>query len=183
MSKNSLNPALTESHWTTRTTDDFVFRITFDFATQVNQELTKKQENQALLAAKLGVTKGRVSQCLNNPTSMGLKTIVRYARAIGKKVAVVLYDDGDQANNNGPINSEIFHQCWEQVGRPRDFFDLQTATTANKIRYIMVPPMRPHERRLPYGTDWFNAVSTFGNREVFPGISFTTPPSGFMIAP
>jgi hypothetical protein len=72
---------------------------------------------------------------------MSLKTIVKYARAIGKKVAVVLYDDDDYANNSGPVNSEIFYRAWESIGRPRDFFELETATTARTIRYIVVSPM------------------------------------------
>jgi transcriptional regulator with XRE-family HTH domain len=134
---SSKQSSITESaHWTAQSTDDFCYRITFDFARQIEGAL--KPETQATLAAKLGVTPGRVSQMLNNPGGISLRTAVKYARAIGRKVALVLYDDGDHENNSGPINSEVFGRTWEQAGRPRDFFELETATTAGGFRHIIV---------------------------------------------
>jgi predicted XRE-type DNA-binding protein len=116
-------------HWTERSTEDFVHRISFDFVTQIDKALESGQSSQAELAKNLRVTEGRVSQVLNNPGNLGLNSIVKYARAIGRKVAIVLYDDGDATNNNGPVNSEIFSTCWEQAGRPSDFFSLRSETT------------------------------------------------------
>lgn len=114
----------TNQHWTERSIDDFVSRITFDFTTQIEQAVG----SQAELARSLGVSKGRVSQILSSH-SISLKNIVKHARAIGKKVAIVLYDDSDPKNTNGPVNSQIFSTCWERAGKPADFFDLE-ATTA-----------------------------------------------------
>jgi transcriptional regulator with XRE-family HTH domain len=121
-------------HWTERSTEDFVQRITFDFTTQIEQALEGSNSSQAALAKNLGVSDGRVSQILNNPGNIGLKNIVRYARAIGRKVAIVLYDDGDAANDNGPVNAEIFSTCWELVGRPADFFALRSASTRGFVQ-------------------------------------------------
>jgi transcriptional regulator with XRE-family HTH domain len=127
---STTNSVLDGQHWTARSADDFVSRITSDFAAQVQQVLEANERNQASLARALGLTEGRISQTLNNPASMSLKTIVKYARAIKRKVAIVLYDDRDSNNDLGPINSEVFFKCWERLGRPRDFFDLQKETTA-----------------------------------------------------
>ena len=126
-------------HWTERTTEDFVHRISFDFVTQIEKALDGSNISQARLAKDLGVTEGRVSQTLNSPGNIGLKNIVKYARAIGRKVAIVLYDDGDTTNKNGPVNSEIFSTCWEQAGRPSDFFSLRSETTRGFVQASCMP--------------------------------------------
>lgn len=107
-------------HWTEQSVDSFVHRITFDFTTQIEQAVPSQDE----LARKLGVTEGRVSQILNS-SSISLKNIVKSARAIGRKVALVLYDDDDPSNTNGPVSSQIFSVCWERAGKPTDFFALE----------------------------------------------------------
>jgi len=89
---------------------------------------------------------------------MSLKTIVKYARAIGKKVALVLYDDSDHANSSGPINSEIFRRCWERVGKPRNFFDLETAATAENIRYIVVSSLPITHSGWTYSRDYHRGM-------------------------
>lgn len=129
----------TERHWTERSVDDFVQRITFDFTTQIEKELESGKSSQAELAKELGVSEGRVSQVLNNPGNLGLKSVVKYARAIGRKVALVLYDDGDSENRNGPVNSEIFSTCWERAGRPADFFALRSTTGFAQIVNVSIP--------------------------------------------
>jgi transcriptional regulator with XRE-family HTH domain len=85
---------------------------------------------QGALARKLGVSEGAVSHILNNPQNLTLKTVVAYARALGIKVSIVAYDDGDPHNERGPIDSEIFSACWENAGSPRNFWDLKEAKTA-----------------------------------------------------
>lgn len=115
-------------HWTSENTEAFIHRITFDFITTIAKHLEAKPLTQAKLAKKLDVSEGAVSQVLNTPRNLTLKTIVRYARAIGLKIALVAYDDGDPDNKRGPINSEIFAACWESVGRPEDFRQLRTMT-------------------------------------------------------
>lgn len=115
-------------HWTERSIDDFVYRIVFDFISHIDKSIS----SQADLADRLEVSPGRVSQMLNSPKSMSLRNVVKYARAIGRKVALVLYDDDDPGNTNGPVNSRIFSSCWERAGKPADFFELDANTDASK---------------------------------------------------
>jgi transcriptional regulator with XRE-family HTH domain len=118
------------THWTASSVDDFVHRLSFDFITQLAKRLESSPLNRVKLASALGVSKGRVSQILNNPSNLTLKRAVAYARALGMKVSVVAYDDGDHNNENGPVNSEIFSICWEKAGSPTDF---QTAESLSPI--------------------------------------------------
>jgi transcriptional regulator with XRE-family HTH domain len=111
-------------HWTSRGTADFVYRIASDFVAQLETKLENNGTSQKELASRLGVTVGRVSQVLNDPGNLTLKNTVRYAQALGMKVAVVAYEDGDPDNNYGPISSGIFQTCWQNAGAPRDFFQL-----------------------------------------------------------
>ncbi len=112
------------AHWTEGSIDDFLYRIATDFVTQLENTIQAKSLNQAQLAEKLGVSKGRVSQLLNNPGNLTLKMIIKCARAFGMKVAIVAYDDNDHLNERGPVNSEIFRVCWENSGKPIDFWSL-----------------------------------------------------------
>jgi transcriptional regulator with XRE-family HTH domain len=110
------------SHWTEKTYKDFLYRITDDFIVQLEDKMEALNISQDEFANKLGVTKGRVSQIINNPGNMTLKKIVEYARTLGMKVSVVAYDDDDADNINGPINSEVFKICWEKSGSPKDLW-------------------------------------------------------------
>jgi transcriptional regulator with XRE-family HTH domain len=87
-------------------------------------ETAMNGRTRAELAATLGVSEGRVSQVFNNPGNLTLRNVIEYARALGQKVAIVAYDDGDRRNENGPINSEIFTTCWQRAGKPVDFFEM-----------------------------------------------------------
>ena len=116
-------------HWTGRSTDDFLYRIGADFVSRIERLLGTR--SKASLAKKLGVSGGRISQVLNNPGNLTLKTMIEYARALGLKVAVVAYDDNDPKNLNGPVDAEIFEQCWVRSGRPLDFFALNATTRPN----------------------------------------------------
>lgn len=118
-----MTPKLT--HWTERSIDDFQYRIATDFVSQLSKRMeTPPKISQKKLAVILSVSGGRVSQVFNDPGNLSLKSIIRYARALGMKVAVVAYDDSDPSNERGPINSEIFQRCWSHCGNPRDFFEL-----------------------------------------------------------
>jgi transcriptional regulator with XRE-family HTH domain len=112
---------MAETHWTEESVDDFVHRLSFDFITQLAKRLDASPSTRAQLAERLGVSKGRISQILNNPGNLTLKRAVAYARALGLKVSVVAYDDQDPDNRKGPISSEIFSLCWQKAGRPADF--------------------------------------------------------------
>ena len=124
----------TLTHWTGQSTQDFLYRIGADYVAQLERAMEASGTSQDELARELNVTKGRVSQVLNNPGNLGLKNIIEYARALKRKVAIVTYDDGDPENHNGPINSEIFTRCWERAGRPADFFELDQTNTADLLK-------------------------------------------------
>ena len=129
-------------HWTEKSTVDFLYRIAADFIRQIEGAMEAAGVNQAELANRLKVSEGRVSQVLNNPGNLTLRKIVEYVRALGRKVAIVEYDDNDPKNCNGPVNSEIFAKCWYGTGMPSDFFALETAT-ANHLTYIISPEPQP----------------------------------------
>ena len=111
-------------HWTERSIKDFRFRIVADFIAQLEKKIESLPITQNEIAKRLGVTKERVSQILNEPGNITLDNIVKYARALGMKVSIIAYDDGDSKNKKGPVNSEVFQICWEQLGKPQDFWDL-----------------------------------------------------------
>src|SRR5262245_32915062 len=114
-----------DRHWTESSIEAYVHRIATDWVVQIEKAMEVGPIKQSELAKALSVSSGRVSQVLNDPGNLTLKKIAEYARALGKKVAVVCYDDDDPENRNGPINSEIFAKCWERAGKPMDFFSLR----------------------------------------------------------
>ena len=59
--------------------------------------------------------------------------MIEYAKALGMKVSVVAYEDDDPENKKGPIDSEIFRICWEQLGKPRDFWAMQDIVTTKNV--------------------------------------------------
>ena len=128
------------SHYTTANDEAFINRITFDFIAQVANRLETSQTKQSELAEKLRVSEGAVSQVLNlGRMNLTLKTMVRYARALGMKVAIVAYDDCDPKNENGPVGSEIFSLSWEKIGKPRDIWSVNEGTCATKQKLYAMP--------------------------------------------
>lgn len=113
-------------HWTEDSVAGFLYKIAADFVTQLEEKMDSLPLSQSEVAERLGVSEGRVSQILNNPGNLTLKMIIKCARSLGLKVALVAYDDKDPANERGPINSDIFRICWENQGRPRTFRYLQS---------------------------------------------------------
>ncbi len=113
-----------QTHWTERSKADFQHRLVADFVNFIETTMEVENINQAMLAARLRVSEGRVSQVLNNPGNLTLKKMIEYARAVGRKISIVGYDDGDIANTQGPIHADIFGKCWERLGKPNDFFAL-----------------------------------------------------------
>src|SRR5262245_27505352 len=112
-----------KGNWGNRTADDFQYQIAFQFVAQLEDAMKAAPMDRAQLAKKLGVTKGRVSQILNDPGNLSLKLVVQYARALDLKVAIVAYDDPRCAeDDNGPVNPVVFVKCWEKAERPTDLF-------------------------------------------------------------
>lgn len=114
-----------KTHWTERSIKDYLFKVAADFITQLEEKMKLLGITQGNLAKRLSVSKGRISQIVNNPGNISLLTIIEYARTLGMKVAIVAYDDNDPKNKKGPINSEIFKICWEKYGKPHDFWAVQ----------------------------------------------------------
>lgn len=130
---------LKQKHWTASTIDNFVFQIAADFTLQLEKKIDEGPIRNKELAQRLKVTPSAVSQRLNNPGNFKISSMTEYALALGMKVAVVAYEDGDPENNNGPINSEVFYECWKRQGRPRDFYDLQKPMVCHPIIYGFDP--------------------------------------------
>jgi predicted XRE-type DNA-binding protein len=110
-----------DGHWTRRSPKDFLFRVAFDWATQIDKAIESACVNQSDVASRLGVSEGRVSQVLNTPGNLTLLKVVEYSLAVDHKVAIVAYQDGDPDNAQGPIDAAVFAECWHRCGRPRDF--------------------------------------------------------------
>ena len=156
------------THWTTRSTEDFVYRISSDFALQIENKMDEERVTQSELAEKLGITPGRVSQILRNPGNLTLKKMVEYGRSLGMKISIVAYEDGDPENQNGPINSQIFSTCWQRAGKPTDFFALHdsapTILSVPDIRYATrlrtINESQTFDTRLLAGLVWQDAKRT-----------------------
>jgi hypothetical protein len=128
-------------HYTSTNQEALVERVTSDFIGQIAQRLEVSDTPQIELAKKLGKSESEVSQVLNlNRINLTLKTMVGYARALGMKVAVIAYDDGDPTNENGPVGSEIFTLSWEKSGKQRDIWSLNqvsySTSTTERLYWI-----------------------------------------------
>lgn len=119
-------------HWTNASLESFLYRIAFDFVTQLEEIMETEKVGRGELATKLGVTKGRVSQILNHPGNLTLKNVVQYTRALDRKVALVAYEDDDTDNDDGPINPQVFVTCWKKAGKPTDLFSANVVTSTSK---------------------------------------------------
>jgi transcriptional regulator with XRE-family HTH domain len=118
-----------KGHWGTRTEKSFLYQIGFQFVTQLEDIMKTEKIGRTELAEKLGVSKGRVSQILNDPGNLTLKTIVRYTRALDRQVSIVAYSHKD-TENDGPVHPEIFVACWELADKPTDFSSVSTVVTS-----------------------------------------------------
>jgi len=112
-------------HWTEKSEINFLFRIVSDFISQIEKKMESLNMSQDQLAKDLHISKGRVSQVLNNPGNVSLRTVIKLAKTLKMKVSIIAYDDNDFNNINGPIISEVFKICWENAGKPHDLFSVQ----------------------------------------------------------
>ncbi len=114
-------------HWTDRSVEDFRFSVAHDFASQLESRIDTLGWSQTQLAKVLGVSKGRVSQIMNDPGNLTLDLMIEWSRAVGMKLCVFAYDDGDSGNTRGPINSAVFLTCWRNAGMPTDMWAFEEA--------------------------------------------------------
>jgi len=117
--------SLKKRHWTAKSTRDYVYRVASDFVEQLDSKMQADGISRDALAAKLKLSKGRISQIFNDPGNFTLSMLVKCGRALNLELAIVAYDDGDRENNHGPIDSDIFRICWEKAGKPRDYFSIE----------------------------------------------------------
>jgi transcriptional regulator with XRE-family HTH domain len=135
-------------HWTEKDTKKFQFAIALDFIDQLEARMAELKCSRSKLAKKAKVDKSYVSQVFNNPGNLSLETVVKFARALKMKVTVVAYDDGDESNERGPINAEIFRLCWEHAKKPADmwtFKENRQAQVATAPAYVYHVPRGRHE--------------------------------------
>lgn len=112
---------MSQRHWTTGNESAFQYALAFSYVTQIQDALDEEKISRKEFADVVGVSESRMSQLMNSPGNLTLATMVRLALNIGRKVSVVLYDDGDSSNALGPVDAELFTVCWSREGRPRDF--------------------------------------------------------------
>ena len=122
------------NHWTQGNVGDFVYSLSLDFFTQLEDRIHGSNLQQKELAERLEVSPSAVSQMLNSPPAKPeLETLVKYARAVGSKVSVVLYNDDDPKNERGPVYSGIFERSWEALNRPRDLESVEEMLNAERL--------------------------------------------------
>lgn len=113
--------------WTERSPANYQARLALDFITLLEERMASIPMNRKDLAEKLGVTQGAVSQKLNNPDNLELKTIIAYAKAVGMDVAIVPYRHNG-SDTDGPVNAELFAMSWEKLGKPKSFLAWKSIT-------------------------------------------------------
>ena len=128
-----MTTTISQQHWTNKSYTDFAYRIASDFTAQIEMKLESLPMERKDYANLVGVKPSRVSQILNDPGNLGLESMVRYARALGMKVAVVAYEDGDPYNHYGPISSQVFFESWKKIGMPRYFSDFQSNSQIRNV--------------------------------------------------
>lgn len=110
---------MSDKHWTAGSVADFRYSVIADYLDQVCEHIDGVGISQRELAGRLGVSESFVSQVVNGIPNMTVGTMVEWARVLGLKLSVVLYDDGDTGNASGPILSDVFRECWVKCGKPR----------------------------------------------------------------
>jgi transcriptional regulator with XRE-family HTH domain len=150
-------------HWTENSIEDFRYRVATDFITDIEARLECLGWSQSDLANRINLSEGRVSQVLNNPGNLTLDSIIEWARAVGMKVSMVAYEDGDTQNLKGPVHSEIFRMCWEKAGKPSDRWEFDGDQSGETLEYPLktrrTPPVDQDGRADHYGEDQHVGVS------------------------
>jgi len=92
-----------------------------DFLKLFKKDMQERGVSRKQLAELMGVSKSNVSQILNGKRNIRVKTMVRLARALKMKMAIVGYISDE------PIEAERIRQAWIAAGCPRNFWEVQRA--------------------------------------------------------
>ena len=136
------------AQWTQESVAAFVYSISSDFVAQLETKMEKEKISRSELASRLDKSNGRVSQVFNDPGNLGVRLMVEYARALGLKVSIIAYDDGDPENDKGPISPDVFVTAWQRLKQPRDLFGMESAILLSAAiwndvnTYLRIPPGR-----------------------------------------
>jgi len=168
-----------ESHWTERSTEDFLYSIASDFIEQLQSKMKTVGMKQSGLAKATKLSKGRISQVFKDPGNLELETMIKFARALSMKVSVLAYEDvDDPKNERGPINAEVFRLCWQHLKRPVDMWSFkQNAQAVNntKVSWYYAPKGRHSWKQLRATQTPVKGITKYGyNRTQFAeGLSST----------
>lgn len=100
-------------HWTEKSTSDFQYFVSSDFAEQLIRIMDSKNVTRFELADRLGVPESTVSQVLDSPDDIPIDRMIEWSKAVGAKISVVVYD-----SSNEPMCGAVFNKCWESSGYP-----------------------------------------------------------------
>ncbi len=105
-------------------TAELKWEIAIDYLTDLESAMDAKGISRDDLAKILNVPERLINEQFGNPSNPCIYSMIRMARAIGLKISIVTYDDGDAENEKGPIIANIFKECWEKAGKPKNGWDM-----------------------------------------------------------
>jgi transcriptional regulator with XRE-family HTH domain len=160
-----------KKHWTETDLKDFAFAVSMDFVSNLETAMNEQGVSQRELAQRLGISEGRVSQVINNPGNLTLKSAIEWGHAVGRKVALLSYEA--PSHYTGPVVPENFVACWSALGKPTDAHALaQAISEIGHELQAMPTPNSPGWRKVKGGfqfwtqereqSDW---KSTCGRRD------------------
>lgn len=153
--RNSREALTNMAHWTSSSLEDLMFSVVFDFAESIWQAAEKAgvgvadpdshtfQVDYAELGARVGETARRVEYFFKcEAKDLSVKRANTWAKALGHRLALVLYDQPGETQDTGPVMSCVFTACWIMCGRPRTMWDLEDA--AKKLGVELPDEFKPH---------------------------------------
>jgi len=129
MTSNNTN---NEKHWTAESDENFWFAVVLDCLFQLENRMAELGMNYAEFSERVGLSEDEIERLFNEDSDeIPMTTLVKWAKALGMKLTLVAYDDGDVkvgSEDNarcGPVNPEIFAHCWKIMGKPRNVWDIR----------------------------------------------------------
>lgn len=112
-----------DRHWTARSTEDLRYSVGASLLCQIQKAIDLQGITQKQIAQRMKVSESAVSQLLTETrnNNFTLDSVLRLSEAVGMKAALVLYPS-DARGSGAPIDGEVFARCWQDAGRPEDFW-------------------------------------------------------------